>query len=77
MGELINGRTPEAIKAGLSCSGSRGNVKCSECAYCIGQFGDEDCNYECDQIDRDALALIERLESERDAALAKVPEIKE
>ena len=62
MGEAINGRTPEQIKIGLSCSGSKGNVKCSECAYCMGQFGDEDCNYECDQIDNDALALIEHLE---------------
>lgn len=72
---LLNqtGRTPEEIKIGLSCSGSKGNAKCEECAYCMGQFGDEDCNYECDQIDNDALALIERLESERDAALEKVP----
>lgn len=61
--ELINGRTPEQIKTGLSCSGSKGNVKCEECAYCMGQFGDEDCNYKCDQIDNDALALIEYLEA--------------
>ena len=60
--ELINGRTPEQIKIGLSCSGSKGNVKCEECAYCMGQFGDEDCDYNCDQIDNDALALIEHLE---------------
>lgn len=63
--ELINGRTPEGIKRGLSCSGSRGNVKCNECAYCIGQFGDEDCNYECDQIDNDALAYIQYLEAKQ------------
>lgn len=63
MGELINGRTAEEIKRGLRCQGSKGNIKCSECAYCIGQFGDSDCDYECDQIDRDALALIERLEA--------------
>ena len=30
----------------------------------MGQFGDDDCNYECDQIDNDALALIEHLEAQ-------------
>jgi hypothetical protein len=65
MTNLINGKTPEQIKIGLRCSGSRGNVKCGECAYCMGQFGDEDCNYECDQIDNDALALIEHLEAQQ------------
>lgn len=59
---LINGKTPEQIKRGMRCQGSKGNIKCSECAYCIGQFGDSDCDYECDQIDSDALAYIERLE---------------
>jgi hypothetical protein len=63
MSELINGRTAEEIKRGLRCQGSKGNVKCNECAYCIGHFGDSDCDYECDQIDGDALALIEQLEA--------------
>lgn len=73
MGELINGRTPEHIKAGLRCRVT-GDAKCSDCAYygtVLYEIGQRE--YECDDIDRDALALIEHLESERDAALAKVP----
>lgn len=67
MGELINGRTPEEIKAALEM--------CSEIC-----FGRSDCPYydgvneRCQtKLTADALALIERLEAERDAALAKVP----
>lgn len=65
MGELINGRTPEEIKRGILCSN-----RCCDCSYagCISE--DETCS---EYVERDALALIERLESERDAALAKVP----
>lgn len=73
MGELINGRTPEHIKAGLRCRVT-GDVKCSDCAYygtVLYEIGQRE--YECDNIDRDALALIEHLESERDDAMAKVP----
>lgn len=64
MGELINGVTPEKILF---------NIR--ECVYGV-------CLYECPYCDsddcmeellKDALALIEHLESERDAALAKVP----
>ena len=65
MGELINGRTPEEIKRGILCSNG-----CCDCPYagCISE--DETCS---EYVERDTLALIERLESERDAALAKVP----
>lgn len=69
MEELINGRTPEEIKAGLkACTTAK-----------VQGYG---CNIPCPYLNtpncwlpvkRDALALIERLESERDAALAKVP----
>lgn len=64
MRELINGRTPEKIRFNImECA--HGHCL-SECPY--------DSSDECveDLLD-DALALIERLESERDAALAKVP----
>ena len=64
MGELINGRTPEKIRFNImECA--HGHCL-SECPY--------DSSDECveDLLD-DALALIERLEAERDAALAKVP----
>lgn len=67
--EKINGRTPEEIKRihrwlDYSC----GYSDCDECQYRdICHNGTED------YISRDTLALIERLEAERDAALAKVP----
>jgi hypothetical protein len=63
MGELINGRMPEHIKAGLRCRVA-GDVECSDCAYygtVLYEIGQRE--YECDDIDRDALALIERLEA--------------
>ena len=66
MSELINGRTPEAIKDKIlwCCSA----MCCGECKYdADGDFCSSD------TVLKDALALIERLESERDAALAKVP----
>lgn len=67
MGELINGRTPEQIRFNISeCS--RSNCL-SECPYENQPI--ESC---AEGLLSDALALIERLESERDAALAKVPE---
>lgn len=60
MGELINGRTPEKILF---------NIR--ECAYgaCLSECpydGSDDCM---EELLNDALALIERLESERDAAI--------
>ena len=68
MSDLINGRTPEEIKRNLSWL-----VRCNNCP----QNHEYGCDYEnrtkeCQTTD-DALALIERLEAERDAALAKVP----
>ena len=71
MGELINGRTPEEIKTALELCNMISNRKniCESCPY----------NGECtpegkpDQPGWDALVYIQRLESERDAALAKVP----
>ena len=65
----INGRTPEEIKAGLR--------------FCTtGKTPGYGCNANCPYLNTpncwlpvksDALALIKRLEAERDAALAKVP----
>ena len=66
---LINGRTPEEIKAGLKF-------------YTKANLPGYGCNVACPYLNttnrwfhvkRDALALIERLEAERDAALTKVP----
>ena len=67
--EKINGRTPEEIKhvAEWNCY-SCGGLECDDCSYL------DACTVENrDRAVPDALALIERLESERDAALAKVP----
>lgn len=71
MSELINGRTPEDIKNELQwliygCPESE--PECEDCIYSkiCSSATEEDAP-------RSALALIERLESERDAALAKVP----
>lgn len=69
MGELINGRTPEEIKTGLRRCRSLAMILkgCTGCPY-------NGCDGDCDLgLEEDALALIEHLESERDAALAKVP----
>lgn len=67
---MINGRTPEEIKRGIKCHVSWGDCS-TECPY------DDVRNkpaHECIQsMTKDALALIQHLESERDAALAKVP----
>jgi len=74
MDDLINGRTPEAIKSGIRnmlevCADPCGvGEACRE--ICCSYDGDECCH---ETILMGALALIERLESERDAALAKVP----
>ena len=62
MERLINGRTPEQIKYGLRC-GTTGEHECSECAY----YGKDNERYElhefdCCEIERDALAYIEHLE---------------
>ena len=65
MGELINGRTPEEIKAAIKHCNEPVPTDCTGCPY------NGTCLEHATEID--ALALIERLESERDAALAKVP----
>lgn len=68
MDEKINGRTPEEIKRWVD-----GRATCNTCPkeHEVGcEYGErtEDC-----QMCIDTIAYIERLESERDAALAKVP----
>ena len=70
MAELINGRTPEEIKLQLEwkmshCPGD----ECNECKYfdVCDEYPDEV------SLTKDTIAIIECLESERDAALAKVP----
>ena len=71
MGDLINGRTPEEIKMALELCNvptKRKNV-CESCPY-TGECTPEN---RPDQPGWDALLYIQRLESERDAALAKVP----
>lgn len=50
MTDKINGKTPEEIKKGLECN------KCIKCSY-----HHEDCGY---MVDRDAIALIQKLENE-------------
>lgn len=65
MGELINGRTPEEIKIGILCSNG-----CCDCPYAGFITEDETCS---EHVEKDTIALIELLEAERDAALAKVP----
>lgn len=65
MGELINGRTPEEIKAAFKHCIEPVPYGCEVCPY------NETCLEHAPEID--AIALIDRLESERDEALAKVP----
>lgn len=62
MTNTINGRTPEEIKNGLECCGSK-ITKCLECPYegeCHLPFGNDP--------ESDALAYIQQLERERDEA---------
>ena len=70
MTELINGRTPEEIKSELRWAVfTCGSINCEDCEYY-----ESICSHTTDErLAPDALALIERLESERDAALSKVP----
>ena len=64
MGDLINGRTPEEIKTALKVCPE--DIKdCPACPYAL--------SFTCrDNVMLDALTLIERLESERDAEMAKM-----
>ena len=66
MTNMINGRTPEEIKTALRECGNRA---CKDCPYYADCLAGETRL----RITKDALALINHLESERDAALAKVP----
>ena len=65
MTDLINGRMPEEIKDALKHCIEPVPYGCEVCPY------NETCLEHEPEID--AIALIERLESERDEALAKVP----
>ena len=67
--DLINGRTPEEIKTGLRIHATWG--ECKTCPYETEKK--VECGHCIDRLTKDVYALIERLESERDAALAKVP----
>lgn len=74
--ELINGKTPEEIKSALSRCGTYNRCrseKNGDCPYYV------DCLIGIHRMKpmKDALAMIERLEAERDAALAKVPKEEE
>lgn len=62
MDNTINGRTPEEIKRGLECCSVDG-LSCSNCSYCVA------CDADIHALERDALAYIQQLERERDAAV--------
>ena len=69
MTDTINGRTPEEIKKGLeSCSVD--GLSCSNCSYCVS------CDADIHALERDALAYIQRLERERDAAVERLARYK-
>ena len=69
MDAMINGRTPEEIKKGLKMH-AQGERCVEDGAYCPYYAL---CKKRFPPVMRDAIAMIERLESERDEALAKVP----
>lgn len=54
---LINGKTPEQIKAGLRCGKGDVQPKCVDCAY-LGYYDEyfEVQHFDCGEIDNDALA---------------------
>lgn len=70
MTEKINGRTPEEIKKGLECCmfDDEGMRNCDECPYI-----NDGCIY--DKLNKDALAYIQQLERERDAAVKDMTEL--
>lgn len=73
MSTLINGRTPEEIKAAVLCTEKGTIPDCLNCTYC-GELDENGFRaYQCHQANFDLIAYAEHLESERDAALAKVP----
>ena len=66
MTDTINGRTPEEIKKGLECCGTSA-ARCDACPYdgeCHLPFGSDP--------ESDALAYIQQLERERDAAVEQL-----
>ena len=65
MPDTINGRTPEEIKKGLECCSVDG-LSCSNCSYCVS------CDADIHALERDALAYIQQLERERDAAVDEI-----
>ena len=69
MPDTINGRTPEEIKRGLECC-SVDDLSCSNCSYCVS------CGADIHALERDALAYIQQLERERDAAVERLARYK-
>lgn len=69
MSDKINGRTPEEIKRGLECCSVDG-LSCSNCSYCVS------CDADIHALERDALAYIQQLERERDAAVAETESLR-
>ena len=68
MNNTINGRTPEEIKRGLECLTKKcGGIVCRECELYVS-------GYEADANTKDALAYIQQLERERDAAIKDLRE---
>lgn len=69
MNNTINGRAPDEIKKGLECC-SKLKTNCSLCPY--APTVDGDCM---NGLVPDALAYIQRLERERDAAVEQLKEV--
>ena len=70
MTTTINGRTPEEIKHGLECCSTTG--KCEECAYaerCAIVAEEDPRMWFGEPVMKDALAYIQQLDRERDAAV--------
>ena len=65
-------KTPEDIKKGLElCSADYGNLNCNKCTYESDPYS-ASCITE---LEKDALAYIQQLERERDAAVAQLKEV--
>ena len=68
-------KTPEEIKKGLECClGDTHAYHCDECPYADDESEvDDGCDDNGIQLLEDALAYIQQLEAERDAAVALIP----